>query len=97
MRREHKRETYILSDGIFMGQPIFAHFPCFHFCINGTSVIIYHRLLAYVGLQVDLGHTKMDNQGSLRQQDTAMRTCLCLTIDSTHRHIGLVCGNARQL
>lgn len=66
-----------------MGQPIFAHFARFHFCINGTSVIIYHRLLAYVGLQVDLGHTNVVNQGSLRQQDTAMRTCLRLTIDST--------------
>lgn len=77
------RETFILSAGIFMGQPIFAHFALFHFCINGVSVIIYHRLLAYVGLQVDLGHTNVDSQGSLRQQDTAMRTCLRLTIDST--------------
>lgn len=88
--RERRRgETYILSAGIFMGQPIFAHFARFHFCINGTSVIIYHRLLAYVGLQVDLGHTNVDNQGSLRQQDTAMRTCLRLTIDSTRLRVGM--------
>lgn len=85
MEREEgrARETFILSAGIFMGQPIFAHFARFHFCINGVPVIIYHRLLAYVGLQVDLGHTNVDSQGSLRQQDTAMRTCLRLTIDST--------------